>query len=90
MDVNPFFAMDGLGLALKIEHGMGHHFLGAMFSHQTCVCVCMKKENDCLSISNSDNNFLIVGWGTSGGSREVNEAATVPRFSSNFARSKAV
>ena len=66
LDVNPFFAMDGLGLAQQIEHGIGHHFMGAMFSHHSCICVCTKKEIGCCSISNLYNNFLIFGWGTSG------------------------
>jgi hypothetical protein len=32
-----FFGMEGLGMAVQIEHGNTHHFMGAMFSHQTCL-----------------------------------------------------
>jgi hypothetical protein len=77
LQVRAFFAMDGLGLAMQIEHGVAQHFMGAMFSHQTCVPVCCCKTDGRLSISNHDDNFLIVGWGDSGGHKEVS-AAVVP------------
>jgi hypothetical protein len=31
MDVHAFFAMDGLGVAMPIQHGVVQHFMGAMF-----------------------------------------------------------
>jgi hypothetical protein len=65
------FAMDGLGLAMRIEHGIGHLFLGAKFSHQTCLPVCCQKSDGKLSVTNHEDNFLIVGWGSSGGSKEA-------------------
>ena len=36
LNVDAFFSMDGLGIAIRIEDGIGHHFMGAIFSHQTC------------------------------------------------------
>jgi hypothetical protein len=69
-----FFGMEGLGMAVKIEHGTAHHFMGAMFSHQTCLPVC-RGPNGNFSANNNNNDFLILAWGTSGGRREVAEAA---------------
>jgi hypothetical protein len=74
LNVNAFFAMDGLGLAMQMQHGVAQHFMGAMFSHQTCLTVCQRLLDGKLSISNHENNFIIVGWGNSGGHREVREA----------------
>lgn len=74
-DVRAYFAMDGLGLAVALEDGVGHHFMGSLFSHNTCLCVCTRRDNGMVSASNQDNNFLVVGWGTSGGRREFAEAA---------------
>ena len=45
-----------------------------MFSHSTCVTVC-EREDGQMTASNSDDKFLILGWGSSGGGREVAEAA---------------
>ena len=36
LNVDAFFTMDGLGIAIRIEDCIGHHFMGAIFSHQTC------------------------------------------------------
>jgi hypothetical protein len=72
LEVSAFFKMDGLGVAMPIEHGVMQHFMGAMFSHQTCLPIVQKDGR--LSANNSDNNFLIVGWGSNGGSAEVAEA----------------
>jgi hypothetical protein len=46
-----------------------HHFMAAMFSHRTCLPVCRK--GFLRSCCNSNGEFLIVGWGNSGGNREV-------------------
>jgi hypothetical protein len=73
--VNAFFGMSGLGLAMPIEDGIVHHFMGALFSHQTCLCVCKRQVDGWMSASNLDNQFILVGWGSSGGSREVKEAS---------------
>jgi hypothetical protein len=72
LNVNAFFAMDGLGLAMRIEHGVAQHFMGGMFSHQTCVPLVQRSDGR-VSLSNHENNFLIMGWGSSGGKREVAE-----------------
>jgi hypothetical protein len=73
LSVDAFFAMNGLGLAMRIEHGIGHHFMGAMFAHNTCLPVCYNASGQ-VTVSNKDDNFQIIGWGTSGGFREVSEA----------------
>jgi hypothetical protein len=65
-----FFGMEGLGMAVEIEHGTAHHFMGAMFSHQTCLPLC-RESNGKLNASNSSSEFLILAWGTSGGRREA-------------------
>jgi hypothetical protein len=72
LEVSAFFKMDGLGVAIDIQHGVMQHFMGAMFSHQTCLPIVQKDGR--LSANNADNNFLIVGWGSNGGSAEVAEA----------------
>jgi hypothetical protein len=73
--VKAFFAMDGLGIAVALEDGIAHHFMGSLFSHNTCLCVCEREEDSMVTASNADNNLLVIGWGTSGGSREYREAA---------------
>ena len=67
--------MEGLGLAVQLEHGILHHFMGAMFSHQTCLPVLRRVSDGFVTASNHDNIMQIVGWGTCGGKREVAEAA---------------
>jgi hypothetical protein len=69
----PFFSLDGLGLAMTIEHGSLHHFLGSLFSHRTSLCVCKRKSDGKITTTNVDDCFLLVGWGFSGGSKEYNE-----------------
>jgi hypothetical protein len=69
--VYAFFSMDGLGLAVLMEDGVGHHFLGASFSHRTSLCVCKRKTDGKLSSCNVNDDFLILGWGSTGGSREA-------------------
>jgi hypothetical protein len=64
--------MDGLGLAMKIQDGVAQHFMGGMFSHQTCVPVVQRSDGR-VSVSNHEGNFLIMGWRSSGGKREVAE-----------------
>jgi hypothetical protein len=75
LGVDAFFAMNGLGMAMRIEHGIGHHFMGAMFTHNTCLPVCWNAAGQ-MTICNIDNNLRIIGWGTSGGFREVSEHST--------------
>jgi hypothetical protein len=77
LDVFSFFAMNGLGMAMRIEDGIVHHFMGNMFSHQTCLVTCGRNDGN-ICASNLDNRLVIVGWGTSGGRREVSEAVPQP------------
>jgi hypothetical protein len=70
--VSAYFAMSGLGLAMKIENGVGNHFMGGMFTHNTCLPICCNNKGQ-LTASNKGNNLLIIGWGTSGGAREFSE-----------------
>ena len=72
--VSAFFAMEGLGLAMELTHGIFHHFMGSMFSHQTCLPVCKRLSDNYCTASNTHNVMQIVGWGSCGGSREVAEA----------------
>ena len=76
-----YFTLDGLGLAVRVKHGMGHHFLGAAFAHRTCLCLCelrkdsKKRYNDKrIYASNSHDNFQVFAWGRSGGSPQVAHA----------------
>ena len=76
LDVHAFFAMDGLGVAMAIDHGVMQHFMGAMFSHQTCLAIMHHRNDGRVSLSNADDDFLIIGWGSSGGRTEVAEKNT--------------
>ena len=69
-----YFAMEGLGAAVQLQDGIFHHFMGAMFSHQTCMPLCKRVSDGYITGSNQDNIMQIVGWGSCGGSREVAEA----------------
>jgi hypothetical protein len=73
LGVDAYFGMSGLGLAMRIGHGIAHHFMGAMFTHNTCLPVCWNAGGQ-VTATNSNNNCQIIGWGTSGGFREVSEA----------------
>lgn len=75
LQVKSYFGMFGLGMAMQIEDGYLHHFMGALFSHQTCVCLCKRIDDGKVCANNNDNQLLIIGWGTCGGKREVTEAA---------------
>jgi len=72
-----YFALDGLGLAMRIEDGIGHHFLGASFSHRSCLSICRRKDG-LVSARNDKNNFQIVGWGACGGGDEAEENPADP------------
>lgn len=72
-EVRAFFSMEGLGLAMQLEHGIGHHFMGAAFSHHTSIPLC--KRGNFVSVTNCNGDFLIVAWGFNGGHREVTERA---------------
>jgi len=70
-DLLAFFSMVGLGLAMPLEDGVMHHFMGSMFTHNTSLPLLLRKSDGKITCSNSDDNFLILGWGTSGGSKEA-------------------
>ncbi len=69
-----YFCLDGLGIAVKLEHGIAHHFFGAAFSHRTSLPVCCRKSDGLVTTRNSDDAFLIVAWGRSGGPKQVARA----------------
>jgi hypothetical protein len=71
MEVRAYFSMEGLGLAMKLEHGMGHHFMGSTFSHHTSLPLCRSLSHQQISSTNSDGNFLILGWGAGKGGRKA-------------------
>ena len=74
LEVDAYFAMEGLGLAVQLEHGILHHFMGAFFSHNTCLPVCRRLSDRFVTASNQENLMQIIGWGSCGGRREVAEA----------------
>jgi hypothetical protein len=68
LQIQAFFSMEGLGLAVTLEDGLFHHFMAGIFSHRTCLPTARKLHK--ISCHNNDE-FLLVAWGTSGGSKEV-------------------
>jgi len=70
LSMQQYFSFDGLGLAMPLVDGMTHHFLGAAFSHQTCLCTGFR-ENGTVQLSNIRDSFLLFAWGRSGGSKQV-------------------
>ena len=74
VSVEAFFAMEGLGVAVQLQDGIFHHFMGAMSLHQTCLPLCKRVRDGHLTGSKQDNIMQIVGWGSCGGKREVAEA----------------
>jgi hypothetical protein len=84
--VKAYFSMEGLGMAMKLEHGIGHHFMGSTFVHHTCIALVENTRTGELTAANYDDNFLLVAWGTNGGRNEVfqkkrrQEAPTIARL----------
>jgi hypothetical protein len=68
-----FFSMEGLGLAMELQHGISHHFMGGAFAHHTSIPYCRRRYDGLINCSNSDDNLLIVGWGGFGGRKDVTE-----------------
>jgi hypothetical protein len=64
-----YFCLNGLGLAMEIQDGIGHTFLASSFSHQTSLCVAriQQGEQDSIRMLNMDDNFLLFAWGNSSG-----------------------
>lgn len=70
-NVNAYFTMDGLGIAVPIVDGIAHHFYAAKFSHRTCLPLCRRKTDGKVSAFNIDDNFMIFAWGSTDNSRQV-------------------
>jgi hypothetical protein len=70
--VKAFFSLEGLGLAMEIVDGIGHHFMAAAFSHHSCLPL-HSTHPDHVSCSNEKDMFLLVAYGISGGNREARE-----------------
>lgn len=59
--VHSYFAMLGLGVAVKICHKSYHYFFGSSFRHCTPAAITIDSKGMIASYSNGDVN--IVGWG---------------------------
>jgi len=70
-DGSAFFSMGGLGMAMPVEDGVFHHFMGSMFAHHTCLPLLHRQFDNTITASNCDDSFLILGWGSNGGSQEM-------------------
>ena len=82
--VDQFFSLDGLGLAVEIVNGIGHHFCAAAFAHRTCLCVV--RDSRCgVRITNCFDDFSVFAWGAGGGPRDP-EAARRARAAERAAR----
>lgn len=73
--ISAFFSMEGLGLAMQIDDGVGHHFMGSVFSHHSCLTLHSKEGQ--VSCCNDEDAFLLVAFGTSGGGREAKDKIKV-------------
>jgi hypothetical protein len=71
IQIKAFFSMEGLGLAMEIVDGIGHHFMASAFSHHSCLP--LHSTSTHVSCSNEKDKFLLVAWGVSGGDREAKE-----------------
>jgi hypothetical protein len=59
-----FFSMGGLGIAIIIENGLVHNFLGRVFSHQSCVALRHDAEGK-VCLNNHQDDVCIFAWGNS-------------------------
>ena len=78
-----YFSLDGLGLAVSIKDGMGHSFLGAAFSHRTCICLALSSEEKTVCGSNCNDDFLVFAWGRAGGPKDAEHREENPEGRSN-------
>lgn len=73
--ISAFFSMEGLGVAMPLQHGIAHHFMGAAFAHHTCIpfykSASRKHKN--INVTNCENDVLILAWGSNGGEKEVRQ-----------------
>jgi hypothetical protein len=56
--------MGGLGIAIIIENGLVHNFLGRVFSHQSCVPLRHDAEGN-VCLNNHRDDVCIFAWGNS-------------------------
>ncbi|CAB9507810.1 expressed unknown protein [Seminavis robusta] len=57
--------MHGLGVAMPIRHGLGHHFYGGIFEHNTSLCLVRRKLDGFVSLTNDEDHFMLFAWGNS-------------------------
>ena len=57
-----FFVMGGLGLAVEIQDGMCHRFLGSVFNHASSICIGYRRDS-LVTIRRRNNSFFIYAWG---------------------------
>lgn len=72
-----YFCLGGLGIAVAIEHGSTHHFMGSMFKHNTGVAV-LYHSNGNISIGAADPSILTFAWGKAGGSEQYKKKQMTP------------
>jgi hypothetical protein len=73
LQVNAHFSMEGLGLAMRLQHCTSHHFLGGAFTHNTSIASIRRYSDGFVSCTNSEDKVLIVAWGGFGGRKEVKQ-----------------
>ncbi|CAB9520938.1 expressed unknown protein [Seminavis robusta] len=65
LKIHQHFTMHGLGVAMPIQHGLGHHFYGGVFEHNTSLCLVECTKDGLVSLSNHDDHFILFAWGNS-------------------------
>jgi len=60
-ELHSYFAMIGLGVAIKICNQSYHYFHGPSFLHCTPAAICINDNKQIVTYSNGNNN--VVGWG---------------------------
>ena len=63
-------ALNGLGLALELEDGLVHHFMGSLFTHQTCQFVGTLSDKR-ITFNNDTDSCTMLAWGEGGGDKEA-------------------
>ena len=57
-----YFSLEGLGLAMNIQHGIAHNFLAAMFVHSTTLATKTYLDGSITS-GNNDDDCQVFAWG---------------------------
>ncbi|CAB9520874.1 expressed unknown protein [Seminavis robusta] len=65
LTIHQHFIMHGLGVAMPIRHGLGHHFYGGIFEHNTSLCLVQRKLDGFVSLTNDEDHFMLFAWGNS-------------------------